>query len=424
MTHDPTTDGVRHGPAQSVIHPRVAPARSVRPVSSPRRVSASAALVLCVISALGGVAVTAGAAALSAGAGASRGDPATGQAAMAAAPTATTASAAVFEVDDSSVVKEIARAVGPAVVAIITGGSDSDGSAGFALQGAGSGVIVDPSGLILTNRHVVGDGGSLTVHLDDGRQFEGTLKGVDTLTDLALLSIAAKGLPAATLGDSAGVEVGELAVAIGNPEGDLPGSVTAGIISALERDLVVGDAAGIQAPESLRHLIQHDAAINPGNSGGPLIGPDGTVIGINTAVSGGSQGIGFAIPIDLARPIVKQVLAGKPIRRPYIGIFFTEVDAQLAKERDLPVASGVLVEGDTQSGQPGIIPDGPAATAGLKEGDILTAIDGLPIDATHQLDVALLAHEPGDTVALTVRRGGRTLERDVKLGVRPADVAQ
>jgi S1-C subfamily serine protease len=322
------------------------------------------------------------------------------------------------------VVKEIAKAVGPAVVAIITGGSAGDGSSGFELQGAGSGVIVDPGGLILTNRHVVGEGGSLTVYLDDGRQFEGKLEGVDTLTDLALLSIDAKGLPAATLGDSASVEVGELAVAIGNPEGDLPGSVTAGIVSALERDVVVGDAAGIQAPESLRHLIQHDAAINPGNSGGPLLGPEGTVIGINTAVSGGSQGIGFAIPIDLARPIVKQVLAGEDIRRPYIGIFFTEIDAQLAKDQDLPVSSGVIVGGDAQSGQPGIIAGGPAAKAGLKEGDILTAIDGQPIDATHQLDVALLAHEPGDTVALTVRRGDRTVERDVKLGIRPADVAQ
>jgi S1-C subfamily serine protease len=424
MTDDPTTDGVRHGPAQSVIHPHRAPARGASPVSPPRRVSITTALALCVMSALGGVAVTAGAAAVSAGADPSRGDPASGQDAMAAATAATTTSAAVFGVDDSSVVKEIAKAVGPAVVAIITGGNASDGSSGFELQGAGSGVIVDPGGLILTNRHVVGEGGSLTVYLDDGRQFEGKLEGVDTLTDLALLSIDAKGLPAATLGDSASVEVGELAVAIGNPEGDLPGSVTAGIVSALERDVVVGDAAGIQAPESLRHLIQHDAAINPGNSGGPLLGPEGTVIGINTAVSGGSQGIGFAIPIDLARPIVKQVLAGEDIRRPYIGIFFTEIDAQLAKDQDLPVSSGVIVGGDAQSGQPGIIAGGPAAKAGLKEGDILTAIDGQPIDATHQLDVALLAHEPGDTVALTVRRGDRTVERDVKLGIRPADVAQ
>jgi S1-C subfamily serine protease len=123
-------------------------------------------------------------------------------------------------------------------------------------------------------------------------------------------------------------------------------------------------------------------------------------------------------------PIVKKLRAGRPIRLPYLVPFFTQVGSMLAKEGDLPVSSGVIVGGDAQSGQPGIIAGGPAAKAGLKEGDILTAIDGQPIDATHQLDVALLAHEPGDTVALTVRRGDRTVERDVKLGIRPADVAQ
>ncbi len=262
----------------------------------------------------------------------------------------------------------------------------------------------------------------LTVFLDDGRSFKGTLKGVDTLTDLALVSIDATGLPAATLGDSSSVEVGDPAVAIGNPEGDLPGSVTAGIVSALEREIVVGDLTGTQATESLRHLIQHDAAINPGNSGGPLVAGDGTVIGINTAMAGGSQGIGFAIPIDLAKPIVRQVLAGDPIRRPYIGIFFTEIDAQLAKDESLPVTSGVLVRGDTASNEPGVIAGGPADKAGLKEDDILTAIDGQPIDATHQLDVALLGHKPGDVISLSVLRGDRTLKRDVTLGIRPADI--
>jgi serine protease Do len=337
-----------------------------------------------------------------------------------AAPQAVTSSA----LSDTHLVSEIAREVGPAVVAIMTGGSGSPGSADFSPQGAGSGVIVAPEGLILTNRHVVGDGRSLTVFLDDGREFEGTLEGVDTLTDLALLSIDATDLPAAVLGDSSRVEVGEPAVAIGNPQGDLPGSVTAGIVSALEREIVVGDIAGFQAPEALRHLIQHDAAINPGNSGGPLLAGDGTVIGINTAVAGGAQGIGFAIPINLAKPIVKQVLAGDPIQRPYIGIYFTEIDAQLAQEEGLPVTSGVLVRGDAQSSQPGVIRGGPADAAGLKEGDILTSIDGQPIDATHQLDVALLQHEPGDTVDLTVLRGERTLQREVSLGIRPADSLQ
>ena len=387
-------------------------------------------LALCVVSALAGGAIGAGA--LTAGTPTTSAD-ADAAPVVRAAPHAVTALATaaggaedVVAASESAdrPVSEIAREVGPAVVAIVIGASGDPGSADFSAMGAGSGVIVDPDGLILTNRHVVGDGGSLTVYLEDGRSFKGQLEGVDTLTDLALLRIRATGLPAARLGDSSSVEVGEPAVAIGNPEGDLPGSVTAGIISALEREIVVGDAAGIQAPESLRHLIQHDAAINPGNSGGPLLAGDGSVIGINTAMAGGSQGIGFAIPIDMAKPIVTQVLAGDPIRRPYIGIFFTEVDAQLAEDEDLPVSSGVLVQGDAAASQPGVIGGGPADKAGLRDGDIIVAIDGQPIDATHQLDVALLGHEPGDVIDLTVRRGNRTLQKDVTLGVRPADTLQ
>ena len=318
-------------------------------------------------------------------------------------------------------VRDVAQAAGPSVVAILTGGNPVPGRLDLSPQGAGSGVIIDNGGLILTNRHVVGDNPTVDVYLADGRQFRGTVQGVDTLTDLALLSIDATSLHAAPLGDSSGVQVGDLAVAIGNPEGDLPGSVTAGIVSALEREIVVGDPSGSQAPEALRHLIQHDAAINPGNSGGPLLAADGSVMAINTAVAGGAQGIGFAIPINLAKPIVSQVLAGDPIRRPYIGIFFTEIDAQLAGDEGLAVDKGVLIRGDASSAQPGVIRDGPADQAGLRDGDIITKIDGQAIDATHQLDVALLEHEPKDTVSLTVLRDGHTQKVDVKLGTRPVD---
>jgi S1-C subfamily serine protease len=396
-----------------------------RPPRVRHHVRLTTALTLCVISALASGAVTASVGSMSTGPAAVGVRTVDQHPATAAAMVTSAAGseAAVSGAEGETLpVGEIAKQVGPAVVAILTGGSGSSGSADFSPQGAGSGVIVDADGLILTNRHVVGDGGALTVFLDDGRSFEGTLEGVDTLTDLALLSIAATRLPSARLGDSSSVEVGDLAVAIGNPEGDLPGSVTAGIVSALEREIVVGDLAGIQAPEALRHLIQHDAAINPGNSGGPLVAGDGSVVGINTAIAGGSQGIGFAIPINLAKPIVKQVLAGDPIRRPYIGIFFTEVDAQLAQDERLPVTSGVIVRGGAASDQPGVIAGGPADRARLRDGDILTAIDGQPIDATHQLDVALLEHEPGDVITLTVLRGDRTLKRDVTLGIRPGDV--
>ena len=430
MAHFPSTGRPVGDPRWSIAHRGQGPAPGRRPPRSPRHVGLAAVLALCVVSALAGGAV--GTAALTAGRPTTSADldaaPVARATPHAVTTLATTAGSAenviaASEGDDRPI-SEIAREVGPAVVAIVIGASGDLGSADFSAVGAGSGVIVDPSGLILTNRHVVGDGGSLTVYLEDGRSFKGKLEGVDTLTDLALLRIRATGLPAATLGDSSNVEVGEPAVAIGNPEGDLPGSVTAGIISALEREIVVGDATGVQAPESLRHLIQHDAAINPGNSGGPLLAGDGSVIGINTAMAGGSQGIGFAIPIDMAKPIVAQVLAGAPIRRPYIGIFFTEIDAQLAQDEDLPLASGVLIQGDAAAGQPSVIDGGPADKAGLRDGDILVAIDGQRIDATHQLDVALLGHEPGDVIDLTVRRGDRTIHKEVTLGVRPADTLQ
>jgi serine protease Do len=375
-------------------------------------------LALCLVSALAGGLVTAGAISPTATAASQASRQTVTEKVKAQASKAAIANPA----GENILISDIARQVGPAVVAIVTG-PDTAGPAGLMVQGAGSGVVVDSSGLILTNRHVVGDG-ALTVYLADGRAFDATVVGIDTLTDLALLSIDAPDLTAAALGDSSTIEVGEPAVAIGNPQGDLPGSVTAGIISALEREILVGDQVGAQAPEALPHLIQHDAAINPGNSGGPLLAGDGSVIGINTAVAGGAQGIGFAIPINLAKPIVKQVLAGQPIKRPYIGIYFTELNAQLAQDEGLEVDSGVIVRGDVGSGRPGVIAGGPADAAGLKDGDILTQIDGHPIDATHQLDVALLEHEPGDVIDLTVLRGAKTLQREVALGVRPADLVR
>ncbi len=378
---------------------------------APRRVALTTTLALCLLSALaGGSVVMAGA---TVAAGPSVVTPAADVQAAGAA--SGSAAAAV------NTVRDVAQAASPSVVAILSGGNPVPGRFDLSPQGAGSGVIIDKDGLILTNRHVVGDNPTVDVYLADGRQFTGTVQGVDTLTDLALLSIDATSLSAAPLGDSSGVQVGDLAVAIGNPEGDLPGSVTAGIVSALEREIVVGDPSGTQAPEALRHLIQHDAAINPGNSGGPLLAADGSVMAINTAMAGGAQGIGFAIPINLAKPIVRQVLAGDPIRRPYIGIFFTEIDAQLAGDEGLAVDKGVVIRGDASSGQPGVISNGPADKAGLQDGDIITKIDGQAIDATHQLDVALLEHEPRDTVNLTVLRDGRTQKVDVKLGTRPAD---
>jgi S1-C subfamily serine protease len=294
----------------------------------------------------------------------------------------------------------------------------NDPFGGFGGGGTGSGVIIDPSGLILTNNHVVGDADEVTVILSDGTQLEGDVKGVDTFTDLAFVDVEGTDLPAVELGDSANLKIGQLAIAIGSPLGQFPGSVTSGIVSGLERTVVVASAGRFDS-RRLSHLIQTDAAINPGNSGGALLDGDGKLIGINTAQAGAAQGIGFAIPIDLAKPIISQVLAGEAIARPWIGIQYVQIDAQVADEENLDVQNGALIRVPEGTDQPAIFENSPAAEAGLEDGDIITAIDGVPVDATHPLDLALLNHAPGDQITLTVLRDGETLEISVTLGERP-----
>jgi len=336
---------------------------------------------------------------------------------------------------DNTVLMDVVAKDSPAVVTIVvtTGGTPlanrgnkgNNGNGGALTPqatGSGSGVIIDPSGLILTNRHVAGDATSVTVTLADGRTYPGKTVGVDTLTDFAFVKIDAKDLPTAPLGDSSTIRVGQMAVAIGNPLGEFPGTVTSGIVSGLDRTIDVADPV-TQTGTTLRHLIQTDASINPGNSGGPLLDGDGKVIGIDTAEAGSATGIGFALPIDLAKPIIDQVLAGKPIERPWIGIQYTELDAQSAADNKLSVTSGAWIHADPQSGQAAVVAGSPAKKAGLKEGDIVTALDGQTVDSMHQLDLLLLLHAPGDTVTLTVLRDGATKSIDLTLGTRPAPAA-
>ena len=223
-------------------------------------------------------------------------------------------------IDESSAVIDAAAKAGPAVVRILVSGTTTDAfGSSIPDQGVGSGIIFDSKGWILTNKHVVtnADGttaSSLTVELKDGHQYKGSVYGIDTLTDLSIVKIDASGLTAATIGSSADLKVGQLAIAIGSPLGTYSNSVTSGIVSATGRTVTVDSG------ERISNLIQTDAAINPGNSGGPLLDAVGNVIGVNTAVATGSNGIGFAIPIDIARPIMQEALAGQALARPYIGI--------------------------------------------------------------------------------------------------------
>lgn len=339
---------------------------------------------------------------------------------------------------DNEVIIDVVAKVAPAVVTInVTSNASQsqfpgrgNGPQGFVQRGTGSGVIIEPDGLILTNHHVVDDADTVSVVLADGRTLDGTVAGIDTYTDLAFVKVDATGLPTAQLGDSSAIRIGQLAIAMGDPLGEFPGSVSSGIVSGLDRSVVVSDNRG--GATRLNHLIQTDAAINPGNSGGPLLDGDGLVIGIDTAQAGAAQGIGFAIPIDLAKPIIEQVRAGEPIARPWIGIYYQQIDGQVAQDNDLGVTDGAWIhvstqgqgqgEGQGQDAPPDpIVADSPAATAGLQAEDIITAIDGQTIDREHPLDLVLLTHGPGDTVTLTVLRDGASQNVDVTLGTRPAE---
>jgi S1-C subfamily serine protease len=328
---------------------------------------------------------------------------------------------------NGSIVSAAAK-VSPAVVTIITSstagssggtqvGSGSKGQSTYGLpQGqtpvsVGSGVIFNANGWILTNHHVVADPGRLTVQLSDGRSFPATVYGTDTLTDLAIVKIDATGLPTATLGDSSTLQIGQTAIAVGDPLGQYPGTVTVGVVSGVGR--TISDSTG-----SLDDLIQTDAAINPGNSGGPLVDAAGTVIGIDTAVAGAAQGIGFAIPINVARPLTEQALAGAKLTRPWVGIQYLALDAGLAARNGLSVTEGAWI---TSSGSGAAIQVGsPAAAAGLRANDVITAVDGTRVDVSHPFVELLAAHGAGSVVTLAVRRGTTDMTVQITLGTRPA----
>jgi len=324
-------------------------------------------------------------------------------------------------VDDQTAITQAAEDVSPAVVTITVRSGEATDPFSLPEEGVGSGIIFDPNGYVLTNRHVVSDATQVTVELKDGRRVAGTVYGVDTLTDLAIVKIDANGLPVARIGDSSTLKPGQTAIVIGSPLGTFTNSVTSGVISALGRQLAVTDPVTGERRQ-LRNLVQTDAAINPGNSGGPLVDAAGNVVGVSTAYAESAQGIFFAIPINIAKPIMRQAVAGQPLSRPWIGMVYVPVDRNVADENHLALDYGAWISATTADGSEPIVPGSPAAAAGLKAGDIVTAIDGIRIDATSSIDDVLSLYEPGDRLTLSVLRDGQTLQVGLTLGTRPADL--
>ena len=319
---------------------------------------------------------------------------------------------------DTSTVIAALKQVGPAVVQIST-----DDGAGN--QSVGSGIVYDSRGWILTNRHVITGAQTISVRLADDRQLTGTTYGVDTLTDLAIVKVdSVAGLTAAPIGDSAPLQVGQLAIAIGSPLGlNYPNTVTTGIVSALGRDITVpSDNPASSTSVGLHGLIQTDAAINPGNSGGPLVDASGQVIGVTTAQASTAQGIGFAIPINIAKPIMQQALAGEKLSRPYIGVTYELIDLGLKQRQNLPLGQGAWVHMDDASGNSAeaVTPGSPGDLAGIKTGDIITKVEGQAIDPLHRLEDVLVQYPPGRTVSVEIYRAGGYITLKVTLGTRPA----
>ena len=323
----------------------------------------------------------------------------------------------VIRVVEESAVTDAVDKVSPAVVTIMPRGT----SGGFSYtEGVGSGVIFDADGWVVTNRHVVCNAVSLSIQLADGQRYEGRVYGLDTLTDLAVVKIDGTDLPAVDIGNSGTLRVGQHAIAIGSPLGTFTNSVTTGVVSAIGRRIDVADSCSDTGQlESLRDLIQTDAAINPGNSGGALVDVDGTLIGINTAIAGDAQGIGFAIPINLARPIMQQAVEGEALSRPWLGIWYTALTPVEQDQRGLLLGYGALIEPPEGLSGNAVFGGSPADEAGLRVGDIITHVDGTKVDGDNPLDGILTQYRPGETVSLRVLRGDEVLDLTLVLGTRP-----
>ncbi len=327
-------------------------------------------------------------------------------------------------VQEGDVIANVSQKVGKSVVSIVTNQqqSTSDGLTQYlggsqTTQAAGTGLIIDSSGLILTNKHVVPDGTTnIEVVTSDGTTYDNVqIIGRDPLNDLAILRVTnAKNFTAATLGDSDSVKTGEKVIAIGNALGQFQNTVTSGIISGMGRPISAGDETGTSS-EQLTDLFQTDAAINPGNSGGPLVDFNGDVIGLNTAVAQDAQNIGFSIPINEAKGVIESVKAIGKISRPYIGVHYISLTPDVAKQLNLSVSKGAYVSTDSGS----VVSGSPAQKSGIEPGDIIIKVNDVELGTTTSLSGAISRFKVGDAVTLTVLRNNKQITIKLVLAEAP-----
>lgn len=313
-------------------------------------------------------------------------------------------------------VADIVDKVSESVVSIVTSvTTTSFFGQSYSSEAAGTGVIVTSDGYILTNKHVIDGAKTITVVLDDGTTYKDVeIAAVDPLNDIAFLKIAdVEDLAAAKLGDSKTISVGQQVIAIGNALGQYQNSVTSGIISGTGRSLTATDSTGSMS-EQLSDMIQTDAAINSGNSGGPLVNAAGEVIGVNTATSSSAENMGFAIPISSVKGMLAQLKESGEAKRAYLGVYTMEITPEVAKQYNLPVTAGVYLY--SSSSYSAIVSGSPAEKAGLKNKDIITAVNGVKVGASGSLSSLIGEYKPGDTVQLTVIRDGKEIAVNVVLG--------
>jgi serine protease Do len=324
--------------------------------------------------------------------------------------TTTVQTLTVNTIDVETAITEAVQNVGPAVVTVVAtvpGQQTFFGYSGDSTS-TGSGIFISSDGYILTNNHVIEGGKSYQIIYSDGSQNDASLVGTDQYSDLAVLKVSDNVPAIATLGNSDALNPGETVIAIGSPLGDFKNTVTVGVVSATGRSIDSGSGYSIDG------LIQTDAAINQGNSGGPLVNLAGEVVAINTLIvrSTGTgtvaEGLGFAIPINTARVISEQLIQNGFVSRPYLGISYQPISPRVAAVYRLPVQYGVYITD--------IYANSPASQAGLRIGDIITAIDNTNLDDTHEYLNILFQYSAGDPVTLTVNRSGKTIQVQVTLG--------